>query len=58
MNIKHRNRIIQGIVLINLSIFLLSCFFLTERGSYFYETDNKWTIFLAGYPREKVGANA
>jgi len=47
MNIKHRNRIIQGIVLINLSIFLLSCFFLTERGSYFYETDNQVDHFFS-----------
>jgi len=46
MNIKHRNRIIQGIVLINLSIF---CFpvLLTERGSYFYETGNQVDHFFS-----------
>jgi len=47
MNIKHRNRIIQGIVLINLSIFLLSSFFLTERGSYSYETGNQVDHFFS-----------
>jgi len=47
MNIKQRNRIIQGIVLINLSIFLLSSFFLTKGGSYSYETGNQVDHFFS-----------
>jgi hypothetical protein len=41
MNKEHRKSIIQGVVLINLSIFM--------------RQTTKWTIFLAGYPQEKVG---
>lgn len=40
MQIETRKRIIQGIILINLSIFILSAYFLTESGSYSYVVGN------------------
>lgn len=46
MKREERIRIIQGIVLINISIFLLSSFFLTSRGSFSYETGNDMDYFF------------
>ena len=40
MQIETRKRIIQGIILINLSIFIFSAYFLTESGSYSYIVGN------------------
>ena len=40
MQIETRKSIIQGIILINLSILILSAYFLTESGSYFYLVGN------------------
>jgi hypothetical protein len=47
MNKEYRDRIIQGIVLINLSIFLLSSFYLTSRGSFSWETGNNMDYFFS-----------
>ena len=40
MQIETRKSIIQGIILINLSILILSAYFLTESGSYSYIVGN------------------
>lgn len=42
MQIEARKRIIQGIILINLSIFILSAYFLTDAGSYTYVVGNQF----------------
>ena len=47
MNVEHRNRIIQGIVLINLSIFLLSSLFLTSHRSFSWEKGNHIDYFFS-----------
>ena len=47
MNIEQRKRIIQGIVLINLSIFLASTMFFTERRSFSWETGNHVDYFFS-----------
>jgi len=47
MNVEHRKRIIQGIVLVNLSIFLASIMFFTERRSFSWETGNHIDYFFS-----------
>ena len=47
MNIENRKRIIQGIVLINIFIFLTSSFFLTRRGSFSWKTGNNLDYFFS-----------
>ena len=47
MSVEHRKRIIQGIVSINLSIFLASSVFFTERGSFSWETGNHIDYFFS-----------
>lgn len=42
MQLEQRKRIIQGIILINLSIFILSAYFLTDAGSYAYIVGNQF----------------
>jgi len=47
MNVEQRKRVIQGIVLINLSIFLASTMFFTERRSFSWETGNHVDYFFS-----------
>jgi hypothetical protein len=47
MNVEHRKRIIQGIVLVNLSIFLASIMFFTERRSFSWKTGNHIDYFFS-----------
>ena len=47
MNVEQRKRVIQGIVLINLSIFLISTMFLTKRRSFSWETGNHIDYFFS-----------
>ena len=47
MNIEYRKRIIQGIILINLSIFLLSTMFFTKRRSFSWDTGNHIDYFFS-----------
>ena len=42
MQLEQRKKIIQGIILINLSIFILSAYFLTDAGSYTYVVGNQF----------------
>ena len=46
MKRKQQIRIIKGIVLINVSIFLLSSIFLTENRSFSFETGNQVDYFF------------
>lgn len=46
MKKEQQIRVIQGIVLINISIFLLSSIFLTEHRSFSYETGNQVDYFF------------
>ena len=47
MNVEQRKRVIQGIVLINLSIFLASTMFFTERRSFSWEAGNHIDYFFS-----------
>ena len=47
MNVEHRKRIIQGIVLVNVSIFLVSSMFFTERHSFSWETGSHIDYFFS-----------
>ena len=47
MNVEQRKRVIQGIVLINLSIFLISTMFMTKRRSFSWETGNHIDYFFS-----------
>ena len=47
MKVEQRKRVIQGIVLINLSIFLISAMFLTKRRSFSWETGNQIDYFFS-----------
>ena len=47
MNLEQRKRIFQGIVLVNLSIFLASIMFFTERRSFSWETGNHIDYFFS-----------
>ena len=47
MNVEQLKKAIQGIVLINLSIFLISTMFLTKRRSFFWETGNHVDYFFS-----------
>ena len=47
MNVEQRKRVIQGIVLINLSIFLASTMFFTERRSFSWEMGNHIDYFFS-----------
>jgi len=47
MNVEQLKKVIQGIVLINLSIFLISTMFLTKRRSFFWETGNHVDYFFS-----------
>jgi hypothetical protein len=46
MDVEQRKRVIQGIVSINLSIFLASSVFFTERGSFSWDTGNHIDYFF------------
>ena len=47
MNVEQRKRVIQGIVLINLSIFLLSTMFFTKQRSFSWDTGNHIDYFFS-----------
>ena len=47
MNVEQRKRVIQGIALINLSIFLASSMFFTERTSFSWEKGNHVDYFFS-----------
>ena len=47
MNVEQRKRVIQGIVLINLSIFLASTMFFTKRRSFSWEKGNHVDYFFS-----------
>lgn len=47
MNNEHRKRIVLGITVINLSIFLISACFLTDQGSFSYSTGNDFDYFTS-----------
>ena len=47
MNVEQRKKVIQGIVLINLSIFLASTMFFTERRSFSWETGSHVDYFFS-----------
>jgi len=47
MNNEHRKRIVLGIILINLSIFLISALFLTYQGSFSYITGSDFDYFTS-----------
>ena len=47
MNVEQRKRVIQGIVLINLSIFLVSTMFFTKRRSFSWEKGNHVDYFFS-----------
>jgi len=47
MNVEQRKRVIQGIVLVNFSIFLASSVFFTEQGSFSWNTGNDIDYFFS-----------
>jgi hypothetical protein len=47
MDVEQRKRVIQGIVSINLSIFLACSVFFTERGSFSWDTGNHIDYFFS-----------
>jgi len=47
MNVEQRKRVIQGIILINVSIFLASSVFFTEHGSFSWNTGNDIDYFFS-----------
>jgi hypothetical protein len=59
MDVEQHKRVIQGIVSINLSIFLASSVFFTEQGSFSWDTGNLYRLFFQyAISKEQVGIAA